>query len=406
MNKKRKLLILLLLSLVFALGVAMLAACNRNVDPSQFVTDQGNTVKVQLDSIKSGVLDYRLKPGSPIPEPGVTAGTTAPVAEGYIFDGYYEGQKAADGSITYGNKWDFSKTVTEDLTLYGKWQIQYKIHINYVLDGQVQQQGEEVNITGNAARITSIKEPSWTGNTYIQTYLDAACTQELTVSSTQPFEHGCTQENPVCNVYAKFMQGRWTLIRNAVDLRTINAGSNLYLMNDIDMSTLVNTNGYTNITIAADFSGTIEGNGCKISNLNYYRKGTTGIDRETNYCVGLFARLINATIKNITFENCSVQGAVGQTSNEYFYGFMAGKADSCTFENITLDNCALQPLLFDVVGGLTTEQQAAEQEKIEQGVFVGDGSEYLPNIVGGTLPLTATNNAIVATVESIGKKFC
>ena len=381
MNIKRKLLIVLFLSLIFVLCVATLTACNKNTDPNQFVTDQGNTIKVQLDSLKSGVLDYRLKPGSPIPEPGKTSGTTAPVAEGYIFDGYYEGTKAEDGSIIYGNKWDFSRKVTEDITLYGKWQIQYKIHINFVIDGKLQERSDDVNVPGNAMQITSLKEPSWTGNTFVQMYTDKECTQELVVSYEQPFVHGCTQESPVCNVYAKFMEGMWTLVRNTVDLRTISAGDRLYLLDDIDMSSLTKDD-YTDMTIAANFSGVIEGNGHKISNLNYYRKGTTGREQETNYSVGLFARVINATIRNVTFENCSVQGAIGQSSGEYFYGFIAGMAQGeCTFENITFVNCQLKPLIFDFVGGLTAEQETAERAKIEQGIFVGEGSDYLPKIV-------------------------
>ena len=418
MKKIRKLLLLLILCLILVFSVATLVACQEDEDPNEFVTGQGNTVKVTLDSVKAGVIDYRLKPGSPIPEPGVTKDTTAPTAEGFVFDGYYEGAVATDGSIIYGNKWDFSRKVDKDITLYGKWLIQYKIRIVYVLDGVVQETGEDVNISGNAEQMTSIKTPSWADNTYVQTYSDPECKNELVVSKDNPFVHGCTQEEPVCKVYAKFIKGTWTLVRTANDLRGFRSGDSLYLMDDIDMSSLVKTDGYTNMTVPDYFNGKIEGNGHTISNINYLREGTTGTVKDTNNCLGLFAKLNGATVQNVTFKNCSVQGVVkqvvgsnpGDDKGEYFYGFLAGQAEGCQFANIKFVDCELKPLQFDIKGkNLTAEQEAAERAKIQQNFLVGEGSNYEPEIVVTQATLASAINLLAneyALQPNSTNKFC
>ena len=397
MNKTRRLITLIILALIVVTSVVVLAACSDDTDPNEYVTGQGNTIKVILDSVKSGVIDYRLKPGSPIPEPGKTSGTTAPIAEGFVFDGYYQGTKNDDGSITYGEKWDFTRKVTEDMTLYGKWLIQYKIRINYVLDGVLQQgQGSETKVANNSETITNLNDPSWSGNTFVQLYSDLECTQELTISRDNPFAHGCTQDNPICNVYAKFIEGRWTLIRTASELLRISSGARLYLMNDIDMSSLMK-DVVTDMTADSEFKGIIDGNGHKILNLHYYREGkrTLPVDY-TSYCIGLFAQLNGATIRNITFENCSVSGLVQAKNDVYMYGFLAGRATGeCKFENISFVNCELKTLQFKI-SGLSAEDNEAERDNLDTNFFVGYGSDYQPNIVSDTM-------ATVARLVAMGK---
>ena len=402
MKKSLKILLLLVLSLLLAASTILLVACNENVDPNEFAKDQGNTVRVILDSMSDpliknlenldekmsyGIIDYRLKPFSPIPEPGVTKDTNAPVLEGYIFQGYYEGT-VENGNLIYGKKWDFSRKVNVDMTLYGKWVVQYKIRINYVINGQLAGQYEDVNVAGNAESVTSIKEPSWTGNTFVQMYDNASCEKghELVVSSAKPFTHGCTQDAPIRNVYAQFMEGSWTLVRTASDMKTISAGARLYLMNDIDIATLgLDKDGYAKWSVPDDFTGVIEGNGFTISNFNFRRTGTNNAKNPaTNNYLGLFSRLDGATIRNVTFKNCTVTGVVQyqQKTDYYYYGFIAGEVmRESTLDNITFDNCQLKELQFTFRGfdNLSEEDKAKERAKILEGV--GDGSTYIPKIV-------------------------
>ena len=376
MKKFTKILLLALCATLFATSVALLAACKRSEDPNQFVQEQGNTVKAVLDSLKSGVLDYRLKPGSPIPEPGVTKDTTAPTATGFVFAGYYEGTLNDDGTVSYGKKWDFSDKVYEDITLYGKWEVQYRIHFNYLLDGTLSEEDSYFNIGDNAAEITFVSVPSWTGNTFVQLFSDEQCTEPFEVSADKPFAHGCTQQEPVCELYAQFISGSWTLIRQASDLRSVSAGARLYLMNDIDMSSLADEDGYTKMTAPNVFNGVIEGNGHVISNLNYLRQNALGTGAASMY-IGLFSQLNGATIRNVTFKDCSVQGRiVNNLPQNYFYAFMAGEAHGdCVFENIVLDNCVLKEMLFG-----SSFDVEKEKDKIVEGTFVAEGNAYLPTI--------------------------
>lgn len=395
MKKQFKILCLVCLALIFVCSVAMLAACNDDTDPNEFVQGQGNTIRVVLDSkqdplikdsvekMTNGYLDYRLKPDSPIPQPGVTKDTRAPVLEGFIFDGYYEGTLKDDGTVVYGAKWDFSRKVSESITLYGKWLIQYRIRVNFVVDGVLQNRSEDVLVVNNAETVTSVKEPSWSGNTFVQMFTDAECTNPLTVSNSQPFTHGCTQDSPIREVYAQFIEGSWTLVKTASDLKSIKPGSRLYFMNDIDMSSMMGKNGFTDISVADSFSGVIEGNGHTISNLHYFREGAKGTSY-ASYCIGLFAQVTGATIRNITFENCSVSGSIQVQNNEYLFGFIAGRAtkgndaqQECIFDNITFVNCELKPLQFNILL-LTPEQNEAERSKVEQNFFIGQGSDYQP----------------------------
>ena len=418
MKKIRKLLLLLILCFILVFSVTALAACEGYEDPEEFIKNQGNTIQVILDStrdpilnkdveVKNGYMDYRLKPGSPIPEPGRVENAKKPSAEGYVFVGYYEGTENADGSINFGNKWDFSRKVTENMTLYGKWLFQYKIRINYVVNGVVKSDSYEIGIENNAEQVTEIKDPSLKDHTFVQLYTDAQCTNVLEISNEKPFVHGCTQDNLVRDVYAQFIEGTWKLVRTPNDLLSISAGHYLYLMNDIDMSSLNGKN-----TVAADFSGAIEGNGHKISNLNYVREGThSAKGPATNYCFGLFARLVGATVKNVTFENCTVQGIVKYQCNNYFYGFLAGMAEGdCVFDNVKFVNCELKPIQFDIFGSTKTPEQQAEEEqgKVVQSFFVGEGSNYNPVVE----TLILQNNAInllaneYALQPNTKNKFC
>lgn len=378
MTYSKKNLLLLLLVVVCAVALC-LCACNEDVDPEEVVNDRGNTVQVILDNVKIASRDFRLKPNSPVPEPGVTKNAgDAPTVNGFIFVGYYEGTKAADGTITYGEKWDFSKKVSANMTLYAKWDIQYRVRINFVIDGNVTDVSTDVAVPANAAQLTSLKDPVWNNHTYVAMYSDSECNNPLTVDSNNPFVHGCTQSNPVADVYAKFIEGVWTLVYTAADMRTISPGTRLYLMNDIDCTGV-------DISISRNtFSGAIVGNGHTISNLNYVANGETNTSARA-YNFGLFTQVTGVEIRDVTFANCSVGGVINRICNEYNYGFIAGSASESedktnTFSNITFVNCVMNELTFGERLGLDAEKQTAELLKVEKGNFIASGSDYQPNI--------------------------
>ena len=81
------------------------------------------------------------------------------------------------------------------------------------------------------------------------------------------------------------------------------------------------------------FQGTFDGNGHTIENLN---QNTWALDNGYYYGdlgLGLFGKVEDATIKNLTMDNASISG------ESAIVGIVAGTAyGDCTFENITVEN--------------------------------------------------------------------
>lgn len=111
------------------------------------------------------------------------------------------------------------------------------------------------------------------------------------------------------------------------------------LMKDIDMSSIENWTpiGYyvgnkAPSAGANPFTGTFNGNGHTISNLNCSIDGGTG--KTTYVSVGLFGTLKDATVKNLRFKDCKIS-AVGGGQGVYV-GMVAGTTVSTTTSNSQL----------------------------------------------------------------------
>lgn len=121
----------------------------------------------------------------------------------------------------------------------------------------------------------------------------------------------------------------YTLIKTAADLDNIrnNSWGRYMLMNDIDLSTFANWDPIGDVS--QSFSGVLDGNGYKISNMK--------IDRPSMSNVGLFGVVESATIENLGVENADIKGAnsvgglVGSSiflstiKNSYVTGVVSGK---------------------------------------------------------------------------------
>lgn len=80
------------------------------------------------------------------------------------------------------------------------------------------------------------------------------------------------------------------------------------------------------------FRGVFDGNGATISGLNI-SAGGDGSEDNTPY--GFIAVAENATIKNLNFENCTINADSSST------GLAVGYAENCNIENITAENCTI-----------------------------------------------------------------
>lgn len=333
------------LAVLLALSLLAAAGCTSSArDPIAEAIANGQPV-VTLNANgglmgSSKTIDYILpEKGSYMLKPGEKYGKeTIRNADrnGYTLLGWFRGEET-DGEVKLGAEFDFDteKVYEERLTLYAGWELTIKYTFNIVY-------GEN---NGNSRQVTpradgAFKRPgsrdiTWSGHTLLGLYWDEELTQKVEFDERDYslVKHTFDPENPEITVYTKWLDGVYTLVSTGRDMDGIKSGTNLYLLNDVDLSG-ISTN------LVDEYRGIIEGNGFTISNWSIARE-TPG--NETNF--GLFTRLRRATIRNVTFENCTVTSPVfvtsAMTDKNHYLGFLAGVADEATvLENVKLVNCA------------------------------------------------------------------
>lgn len=156
----------------------------------------------------------------------------------------------------------------------------------------------------------------------------------------------------------KYAQGKETnpfIIRDDTEFNNILTGTDggiknisgyFKLIDNIDFSsTSINTK--LNYTFGSQYSTEIssfDGNGLKISNI-YLSAG----DSERGYSVGLFSKIQNSYIKNITLE---FESGTFSTSLAKFSGGLAGQIDNSVIINVNLNGSGTVINGNNIVGGL------------------------------------------------------
>lgn len=370
-GKKTGLLAILVLSLVL-----LFSACSSDREQEKLdqLEQEGYVCKVTIDYCggTAGGKDtqlYYTKQNSLLFMPGAEkTDTEAPVRSSYHVKEYYIKEKAADGSETE-RVWDFDKDrVTEDLTLYCRWAKNYSVLIKY---GDAFSKTNEVSVSDDDPSVSRFASPKWDGHTLIGYYYDEALTQPVTF----PYIHAHNDETPAETVYAKFIEGNYRVVTKASDLKTISAGANYYLMNDIDMSEI------DRVSFPDTYSGKFIGNGHKILNMTVEKNQSKA---GTYY--GLFNRLASsAVLQDVTFENLQVKINLNNQQNQMLLqlGALAGLCDEgAALENVTISgtftyNCNNRA---DLAG------------KIESaGAVFGEAPEAASAAVTSTVTVTAVN---------------
>ena len=283
---------------------------------------------------------------------------------GYFLAGWYTERTEnidSEGNITYtyGKKWDFSsdlldidpsKTYTSSepvLTLYAAWVPMFEI--NFVALGTEQVLS---TYTFNPLTADSIKVPEWdtetgamemyrfpaqNGYTFSGAYYDAAGTQpvEGTVAHSGKILDNGTAEGTSMTVYVDYMEGNWYQIYTAEQLRkNADPTGHYILMNDLDFT---DVKWPSDAFATGSFSGSIEGNGHKISNVTFHQ---TKMDAENT---GLFGSLQSGClIKDVTFENVTfvIEKGFNRAAN---YGLLAGAIyDGAQLSGVQILNSTLQ----------------------------------------------------------------
>ncbi len=181
------------------------------------------------------------------------------VLDGYYVEGWYLGKTDgegnpvvdADGKVELSKEWDFTTDrVTSDITLYANFVPRATLVITGGDEDKVYQE-----VPGTVKEEPSkVLEPKKKGWTFLGYYADEGYTTEFSWPYT--FEAGVTT-----TVYAKFMEGTWSLVSTAEQfISAYSTGKNIYLTGDLD---------FTGKKFpATSYNGEINGNGYKLSNIS------------------------------------------------------------------------------------------------------------------------------------------
>lgn len=331
--KKRYLVIFLLLALM----IVCLAACNGKDDYEGQAKITFELEGGDYNNCKLPVVHYY-----DIPE-GQSAKISDMVAlskgeltrTGYQLEGWYT-TKNANG--TYSNRWNFdSDTVRagEELTLYANWEV--PIRHSYVICYIDEETGNKEVIDSISAQegavcdLTRVAQRAQRDGYSIVDYLDADGNLW-----DENFRHPGGEEDLAIEVYVKYIEGDYTVVKSADDL---GGYGNIYLARDIDM-------GGAKLNLTSFTGGVIEGNGYTISNFVIdYSAGRYDVvpdfyEQELK-CVNisLFGTLENATINNVTFDNYSVDVSTSYSGIDKIYVCpLSGTITGSTLNNVKAIN--------------------------------------------------------------------
>lgn len=272
---------------------------------------------------------YMVEDNALLPELGVASGTTRPVLAGYRLTGYYT--LSEDGKTE--TDWNFATDrATSDITLYARWAREFTVSIRY---GEGNKNSISATFSEEKPTANTFRVPNYSGHTFYGFYLDAEYTRPVTF----PYTHKLDADNPNETVYAKFLDGNYTIIRTASDFKgTINAGTKYYIDADVDLTGV-------KITVAETFSGAFYGNGHTITGLSVSRTQS-----RTSDAYGMFGRITStAVFDRITFTGVTVSVALSNEQNSmisHIGAFAGAVSDGATFTDVTFAGS----LVYDLCG--------------------------------------------------------
>lgn len=258
---------------------------------------------------------------------------------GYHIEGWYQTKTTNDdGTITYSDKWDFAndKMTIDGVTLYAKWEINriYTYELYYV-----DKEGNDVFLDKY-----EVKE----GDKFKDVFLDVKDVEGFTSLGyldeegnpwNSKFAHPGGDQDLAIKVYLNLIEGEYSVVKTRRQFTSaISKNANIYLLNDIDLD------GYE--LCFDSYSGTIMGNGYKLSNFEVDYDSTKGGLQEAlvdstgvkdHLYVSLFFELEDVVIKDLTFENMLID--INTTFNQIkkiVVAPLAIKASNTTIENVNI----------------------------------------------------------------------
>lgn len=222
------------------------------------------------------------------------------VKNGYDLEGWYLTKKTdKDGNVSYTDKWNFdTDTVDEEgVTLYACWKKQVK-YTYQVYDFDT----DELIATREVNQGVKFNDRYATRNGYTLIGLF----DENKNPWDSNFTHPGGETDTAVKVYAKYLEGDYTVVRTATELKiAANGNNNIYIANDIDMQ--------GESLSFKNFTKEFLGNNCTISNfvLSYSStKDSLVSDYEDNsknsLSISLFGDTNGAKICDVNFTGVTV----------------------------------------------------------------------------------------------------
>lgn len=347
---KKKIISILILTFAVSLCLGLTACGNERMD--EYRKKQGYNVTVTLDAVdgkfedtNESVRTVLVKQDSKLPPPGYKDYLQNGIPNCTLYKheivGWYYGTKdETTGEVTYGEEFTFIKDeITQDITLYAKWQPLYGYSVIVV---KTNEDGQEVEEEAGFYRVDKTKlqsfsalsptAPKWEEHTFME-YLAQKDGEPFDMTASFPAD--ATE----VKVYTKFIEGEYIIVRTADDfienMSATSVSSNFYLMNSIDLA------GKTWFG-AEIFSGRIQGNGFTIKNLNYNFYS----DKSNVSNIGLFgqlgiagraAELIDVTFENVTL-NIELKNNLRVDCN---VGLLCGKVVGLNMEKVNFVDCSI-----------------------------------------------------------------
>jgi len=354
--KLKKIISLILLALTACMLCAF-AGCKKTQEketlPTAVFELEGGSYKNSSYAIKYG---YYLSEGQEtyIVNPDDVSQKDAVTRQGYLLVGWFKTKTVEGDSVSYSDPWDFTtdKMGYEGITLYACWEkaIKYTYVIGYIDDaGEFQkvrstsvytvEKGDKLDDYSDYANkrsgYTALPESyDEVSKKWIPAYYD------IDGNKWNPdFTHPGDDENPEVKVVVKYIQGKDVAFVSTKEELVKAQSGNFYLLNDIDMEgeTLM----FTSKGMARDKF--IYGNGHTISNftLSYEIDKDSlapSFDEGTPFTlyVALFGELQDSVIKDVTFENVTIDlGTKNSSTKGVYFAPIAVYAVDSVVENVT-----------------------------------------------------------------------
>ncbi len=238
---------------------------------------------------------------------------------GFVFEGWYLDEELTD-------KWDFASdhVSKEAITLYAKWEKAIVYSYSVFLVNQDESPTllgkytvkEGAAFSDNTKKYTTNVLQEEYGKTCIGLYSDVTLSEDSIWDIN--YKHPGGEADTDIPVYVKAIEGVWTLVKNADDLRSV-AGQdkNIYLLNDIDYQ--------GKELYFRDYNSVFNGNGFTISNAKIKAQTVTKKREYSLFGIlGEKSKIYDVTFANVKFEFDAYTGqnisasALAQEANQGF----------------------------------------------------------------------------------------